>query len=92
MSYKDALIKKLINPEQSIQENKIAPEKGGIMDKLPSTTSGAGVKKLTDKKRKENQGGVIDKLASNTSGAGVGSLSSMGAGYEGLRFAKRNNR
>ena len=58
--------------EQSIEENKIASEQGGVMDKLGGTTSGVGVGNLTDKNRKKDKGGIMDNLKSNTSGAGVG--------------------
>jgi hypothetical protein len=74
---------------QIIEENKIAPEKGGIMDKLGGTTTGDGVGSLTDKNRKKDEGGIMDKLKSTTTGAGVGTLTAKGAGYDGLKFARR---
>jgi hypothetical protein len=91
MQLSEILTQQLINTrlQTPVEENVIAPEKGGVMDDLKSTTSDEGVSKLTDKQRQPEKGGIMDNLKSTTSGAGVGGFSAMGAGYDGLRFAKR---
>lgn len=86
---KEAIVSESSKEEQSIEEMKIAPDKGGILDNLKGNISGDGVGQLTDIARKKDAGGILDNLKGNTSGVGVGSFTAMGAGYDGLKFAQR---
>ena len=80
------LVRQTIIP---VEENQLAPEKGGELDKAGGNTSGVGVEKVEAASKGPQEGGVLDKLSGNTSGAGVGTLTALGAGYAGLRFASK---